>query len=310
MACPPIRTTTHPSPNNTNTLLMTTMNPPWSPPPNIYIVGAQCTGKTTLVNNLRAHFQGDLSMTNPSSSSSPPPPPPASTPPATMPPATMPPPAITPPPTIITEVARGVLATHRFSARDVRIPARSLALQRLILQAQAVAEARAVGLRMTAEEACLVMTGGTGGTGGVAPGAVPTGTGGGGGPGWFVSDRSGADPIAYALRYAGPEAGRELAGTAAWAELRARMRASLVVVCEAGLAAAGWLRDDGVRLMPEDVEEWVGFHGVFCRFLEAEGVPYEVLDARVGGHEERVRFVLERWRERGVCGERERVRGE
>ncbi|KAH6856103.1 hypothetical protein B0I37DRAFT_366569 [Chaetomium sp. MPI-CAGE-AT-0009] len=252
-----------------------------NPPPNIYIVGAQCTGKTTLVGNLRAHFYNTPTTTS-SDGANPPSPPP-------------------PPPTIITEVARGVLATHRFTARDVRIPARSLALQRLILQAQAAAEARAVrGMAPGPSEAS-----GPGEAVEVHGETAETG-GGDGGPGWFVSDRSGADPIAYALRYAGAEAGRELAGTAAWAELRARMRASLVVVCEAGAAAAGWLRDDGVRLMPEDVEEWVGFHGAFCRFLEAEGVPYEVLDARVGGHEERVRFVLEKWRERGVWGESQR----
>jgi predicted ATPase len=217
------------------------MNPP---PPNIYIVGAQCTGKTTLVNALRAHFTTpttDLNL-NPH-----------------------------PPPTIITEVARRVLSTHHFTAHDVRTPTRSLALQQLILQAQATAERDALN-----------------------PNQNP-----GGEASWFISDRSGADPIAYAVRYVGADTARAaLADSAEWATLRARMREAVVVVCEAGEGVAGWLRDDGVRLMPEDLGEWVGFHGLFCGFLEGEGVRYEVLSAGVGALEERVGFVLGRWRAR------------
>jgi hypothetical protein len=41
----------------------------------------------------------------------------------------------------------------------------------------------------------------------------------------------------------------------------------------------------------------VGFHGLFCRLLEAEAVPYVVLGAEVAGREERVRFVVGKWRE-------------
>lgn len=78
------------------------MNNP--PPPNIYIVGAQCTGKTTLVNNLHTFF---TSHPNPN--------------------------PYAPTPSVITEVARTVLRARAFTAADVRIPARSLALQRLIL---------------------------------------------------------------------------------------------------------------------------------------------------------------------------------
>ncbi|KAH6632294.1 hypothetical protein F5144DRAFT_247359 [Chaetomium tenue] len=298
-----------------------------NPPPNIYIVGAQCTGKTTLVNNLRAHFyqshfphnsnsnsehdndnnnnnnkknnknsnNDDDNNNNANKNNINPPPHPPSPPPS--------PPS--PPPAIITEVARTVLAIHHFTAQDVRIPARSLALQRLILEAQAAAEERAL-LGMTRTRTMTAAAE----AGTMEVGKTDTeGTNDGGGsdcssrPGWFISDRSGADPIAYALRYAGgEEARRALAGTAAWAGLRARMRRSLVVVCEAGAAtaAAGWLRDDGVRLMPEDVDEWAGFHAAFCRMLEAEAVPYVVLGVGVGGREERVRFVLERWRERAA----------
>ncbi|KAL2177637.1 AAA domain-containing protein [Thermothelomyces heterothallicus CBS 202.75] len=206
------------------------------PPPNIYIIGAQCTGKTTLVNHLRAHFANR----NPVPDGG--------------------------PPALISEVARTVLKAHHFTARDVRIPSRSLVLQRLILQAQAAAERDALES---------------------------------GGPRkrWFISDRSGADPIAYSLRYVGHEAARALAKTEEWVELKERMRQSVVIICEAGKGVAGWLKDDGVRLMPVDLEEWVGFHRGFCEFLDGEGVRYEVLTADVATHEERVDFVLKRWEE-------------
>jgi hypothetical protein len=198
------------------------MNPP---PPNIYIVGAQCTGKTTLVNALRAHFTPTPTANpNPNPNLNP-----------------------HPPPAIITEVARRVLTKHNFTAADVRTPARSLALQQLILQAQATAERDALN-----------------------PNQNP-----GGEASWFISDRSGADPIAYAVRYVGADTARAaLADSAEWATLRARMREAVVVVCEAGEGVAGWLRDDGVRLMPEDLGEWVGFHGLFCGFLGGEGGVY------------------------------------
>ncbi|KAK4044074.1 AAA domain-containing protein [Parachaetomium inaequale] len=214
-----------------------TPSPPPLAPPNIYIVGAQCTGKTTLVANLHAHFT-TADPHNPKA----------------------------PPVRVITDVARTVLRAHNFTARDVRIPARSLALQRLVLQAQAAAERDVVI--------------------GAGPG------------GWFISDRSGADPIAYAMQYIGAEGVRALAESEQWGVLKRRMQEAVVVVCEVGPGVAGWLTDDGVRLMPEDLEEWVGFHRVFCEFLEGEGVRCEVLSAEVSGHEERVEFVLGRWRER------------
>ncbi|KAK4148838.1 hypothetical protein C8A00DRAFT_38571, partial [Chaetomidium leptoderma] len=95
-----------------------------TPPPNLYIVGAQSTSKTTLVNNLNTYFTTTIASSNNNPGSPP-----------------------TPflnhgvePPTIITEVARTVLKAHHFTAQDVRTPARSLALQQLILQAQATAE--------------------------------------------------------------------------------------------------------------------------------------------------------------------------
>lgn len=203
-------------------------------PHNIYVVGAQCTGKTTIVKHLQEYFSETRNL-----------------------------------PPIITEVARTVLATHAFTAADVTNPSRSLELQRLILHAQLDAEHDALDK---------------------SP--------------WFISDRSGADPIAYAIRYVGESGAASLLKSNEWTELRARMRASLVIVCEAAEAARSWIVNDGVRLIPSDVHDWVGFHKRFCAFLSEQGIDYVVLPVAIRSHQDRVKFVIERWEgmEAGICG--------
>ncbi len=80
---------------------------------NIYIVGAQCTGKTTLVNALESHFDET------------------------------PDPSLRP--TFIREVARTVLDTHGFTALDITSSGeRCMTLQKLILDAQVLAERSAL----------------------------------------------------------------------------------------------------------------------------------------------------------------------
>lgn len=208
-------------------------------PRNIYLVGAQCTGKTTLTNALATHFRTSL------------------------PPEKQ--------PRIIKEVARTVLARHKFAAEDITSsPERCLLLQTLILEAQAEAEKAAVQADSR----------------------------------WFISDRSGADPIVYALAYIpnGDQTtghdGRSLVRTEHWGQLKKRMAESLIVVCEAGM---DWLTDDGVRLMPRDRSEWVAFHGLFCDFLDEQKLLYVVLPKEMLSIRERVDFVLSKWIEsRGI----------
>ena len=196
-------------------------------PKNIYIVGAQCTGKTTLVAELSRHF---TSLSRPS----------------------------TPAPLIFTEVARTVLRKHNFTASDITSsPSKSLLFQRLILEAQYATE-------KTAETSQ-----------------------------WFISDRSGFDPIVYAKRYVGEEGARSLMAMEVWGKLKKHMERSLVVVCEAG---ADWLVDDGVRLMPEDKKDWVAFHDLFCDSLRDEGLSFVVLPCHIMDLAQRVQFVLDRWR--------------
>jgi nicotinamide riboside kinase len=78
-------------------------------PKNIYIVGAQCTGKTIIVNALVTHF--DEAATKP---------------------------------LLIEEVARGVIQKHQYTPADMTdSPVRALKLQHLILAAQVAAEEEA-----------------------------------------------------------------------------------------------------------------------------------------------------------------------
>jgi nicotinamide riboside kinase len=198
----------------------------------IYIVGAQCTGKTTLINAVEKYFKNLSTVSSPCNNEF-------------------------PSPRIIKEVARGVLRKHNFVAEDiVTSPIRALELQNLILKAQYREELEA----------------GVNGD-------------------WIISDRSGADPIVYASKYVGNAAADEMMETAEWKCLKERMRNGLVVVCEAG---ADWLADDGVRLMPNDRDDWVGFHRFFCNRLEEWGIGYEVLGHQIIAHDDRLDFVLEK----------------
>ena len=192
-----------------------------TPHQNIYIVGAQCTGKTTLVNalevSLDSHPVSDRAA-------------------------------------IIREVARTVLKEHGFSAHDLRTSQeKTMAFQALILQAQDRAETAALE-----------------------------------GASYFISDRSGIDPIVYAMELVGHESAGSLLQSREWLVLRERMQRSIVVVCEPG---ADWLTDDGVRLMPLDQTEWREIHEAFCNALNDNKIPYSVLGHEVTDLVDRVSFI-------------------
>lgn len=143
-------------------------------------------------------------------------------------------------PQIIREVARKVQRIHPIPTESIRSdPSQSLQLQKRIQAAQFEAERE----------------------------ALQRGS-------WFISDRSGFDPIVYARRYVGSEAAADMMESVWWVELMERMSASLVVVCESGM---GWLQDDGVRLMPEDREDWMQLHNLFCEMLDEAGLLYCLL---------------------------------
>ena len=196
-------------------------------PVNMYVVGAQCTGKTTLVTALQAHFRAHVLQSPQGQSPS--------------------------PPSIITEVARTVLREHKFTASDITSsPSKALSFQQLILKAQYEAETSIT-------------------------------------ESWYISDRSGLDPIVYANRYVGSIAAEAMMGTEIWRDLRERMSRSLIIVCEAGM---DWLTDDGVRLMPADRADWMAFHDLFCNSLREAGLDFAVLPRSMKDIEQRVDFVL------------------
>lgn len=83
-------------------------------------MGAQCTGKTTLVDALKAHFTAEKALVLSG--------------------------RVIPPPRVLTEVARTVLRQHNFNANDIiSSPKKALRLQELILKAQEQSEQAAEG---------------------------------------------------------------------------------------------------------------------------------------------------------------------
>lgn len=200
-------------------------------PRNIYIIGPQSTGKTSLVEILRiesAKWIANTSMDTPQ---------------------------------VISEVARTVLFKHAFTAEDITSSQqRCLALQQLIIKAQGLAENEALARSD-----------------------------------WFISDRSGIDPLVYAKRYGSTEEALKMQRQDTWIELRARMAKSLIVVCESGTP---WLSDDGVRLMPESVEAWIQLFHDFCDVLHEVGLQYSVVPKTMLALSERAEFVRTKWIER------------
>ncbi|KAK7219089.1 hypothetical protein V2G26_007092 [Clonostachys chloroleuca] len=199
--------------------------------PNIYIVGAQCSGKTTLVNQLTVQLEdlcSELEICKP---------------------------------VVISEVARSVLKRHPIATEDIRAsPGKSLVLQKLILDAQSQAE----------EEALTCSS-------------------------WFLSDRSGLDPIVYAKRYVGPDAAYELICSGSFIKIKDRiMSGSVVVICEPGVAE---FVNDAVRLVPEDHQDWLRFHQFFCDTLDELGLKYDVLPCSISSFSNRIDFVLNKWME-------------
>lgn len=203
-------------------------NEPQTRPKNIYVVGAQCTGKTTLVDALVAHFDTSIREKV----------------------------LMATEPFVIKEVARKVLQKHNFTALDITSsPERALLLQKLILAAQYEAEGKTTG-------------------------------------DWYISDRSGVDPIVYAKVYVGGEAFSEMLQMGTSIKLFESMRNGLVCVCETN---PDWLKDDGVRLMPKDVGEFTAFHETFIRVLQELGIKYTLIgkDTDVS---QRVDTVLKAWK--------------
>jgi nicotinamide riboside kinase len=195
---------------------------------NIYIIGPQCTGKTTLVNALEKAFEYSARSSSVGPQQ----------------------------PLIIREVARTVLREKGFNREDITMfPARALQLQQHILEAQHLAEAAACASNASS---------------------------------WFLCDRSGLDPIVYTKCFVGHQAVEKLLASKTWLNLEARMKKNIVVLCEAG---CHWLVDDGVRLMPNDMEEWTCVEAAFRDLLEKRGISYSTIPKDMADLDMRVRHV-------------------
>ncbi|KAK0509824.1 hypothetical protein JMJ35_008218 [Cladonia borealis] len=120
-------------------------------------------------------------------------------------------------------VARSVFREHHFTADDiVTSKPRALQLQRLIFNAQSKAK------QSFGQE-------------------------------WYITDRSGLDPLAYAHRYVGDEE--------AW-------------------------------LMPKSRDDGFEIQFIFCSLLDELGIQYTILLSSVQDLGSRVDFVIEQWRNR------------
>ena len=197
----------------------------------IYIIGAQSTGKTTLVNALARAFEEQAAGSKNQT------------------------------PRVIQEVARKIVQREaQFSREEISsTPERALKLQHRILAAQYDAEVTICHPKTSVSA-----------------------------PEWYISDRSGLDPIVYARCLVGKEAAAEMLATTVWQELESRMKAGLVILCEAG---GVWLQDDGLRLMPEDLDEWLRVDASFRDMLEARGIEHYVMSKEMLDIQERVGLI-------------------
>lgn len=162
-------------------------------------------------------------------------------------------------PAIIREVARTVLKTHNYTRDDIaNSPSRAFQLQKLILEAQCKAEETALNTDQPSS--------------------------------WFISDRSGLDPVVYAKVFVGDHTVQELTSSDRWRTLEERMKNGLVVICEAGCI---WLVDDGTRLMPRDLEDWMRVDTAFHEVLRAMAIDVIVISKTTIDLQQRVQIVLD-----------------
>lgn len=191
---------------------------------NIFIIGAQSTGKSTLVEALKGIYTNNTGPESPKV-------------------------------IIIEEVARKVLEDLGISGPDsINSTEDFLQLQAAVLKGQLGAESKAKRKNVA----------------------------------WYISDRSGLDPIVYARLFVGNEGAQMLLESMEWASLERNTKAGWVFLCEAGCT---WLVDDGMRLMPKDLEEKEHVDQAFRSLLRERKIEYCIVPRSVTAMDERVALV-------------------
>lgn len=148
---------------------------------------------------------------------------------------------------MLTEVARTVLSKLNYTADDISNDAtKCYVLQETILLEQCRQERNLLEMQQT-----------------------------------YISDRCAIDPIVYAKFYINGEKADCLLDLKEWQEMKARYKnrkMSLIVCIEPNEA---FLRDDGTRKMPTDLEEWKLFYRCFLQFMNDNQIPYKIIPRNV-----------------------------
>lgn len=96
---------------------------------------------------------------------------------------------------------------------------------------------------------------------------------------WYICNRSGLDPIAYTKCFVGEGAAAEMLSFENCQELESRMKKGTVFLCETGCR----FRDDGVRLMPRNIEDRMCVDVAFRNLLKTWGIIFSTLSKDVVG---------------------------
>lgn len=99
----------------------------------------------------------------------------------------------------------------------------------------------------------------------------------------FISDRSAIDPLVYAEFYINGntfDPFLDLEDTK-WHEIKLRYqdeRNTLIVLIEPN---ESFLKNDGTRKMPTDLEEWKSFYRCFLSFMNKNQIPFKIIPSNV-----------------------------
>lgn len=108
----------------------------------------------------------------------------------------------------------------------------------------------------------------------------------------FIADRCAIDPIVYAKFYIKNE-NIDLLDTEEWNEMKLRYQndqSSLIVVIEPNEI---FLKDDGIRKMPTDLEDWKLFYQTYLTFMIDNHIPFKIIPRNVTDIFDRMNQVVE-----------------